>query len=111
MNHAASNNQIRSMSFYVTFSISGTNKFWVATKTIEGDPLRVGLELGEQGFVLTSSRRASYDPAKDGYKLLWSRLCKVKEPNLPYRDPRVVERRFKELQGMGWRIEQDRGQR
>lgn len=88
--------------FYVAYSIHGTNSYYVAQRDIKGDE-EYGLAVLGSTFTKVLSRRPNHNPAVDGVKLHWSRMRTVRDNQLLV-DPHVVEKRFLELERLGWTI-------
>jgi len=100
---------------YIAFSIHGTNKFHVAQyntrlrrKNAESQDAFVQRVLGKD-FRYVTSRRPNYNEQQDGIKVQWVKL--LTKAGTEMRSPAWVARRFKELEAMGWKIVQDKGER
>ncbi|BCG50185.1 hypothetical protein [Ralstonia phage RP13] len=84
---------------YIAFSIHGTNKFIVATRTVNDVEYQALITLG---FSVTTSRRPRYNQEKDGIKMHWNKLTTLKGD--PYRSAPMILSRFKDLENAGWTI-------
>jgi hypothetical protein len=96
----------RLITYYIAFSIHGTQKYHIATmQAYDLDDLyrRSGLKYHTGVFWAVESRRENYNRDKDGVKLHWLGLLNQKTRE-PYRNPTWVARKFKELETMGWTI-------
>lgn len=82
------------MNFYLAFSIHGTNKFRVFTKSASSCE-----ELGK-GFSVDASRRPGYNINKDGLKVHWTGL--LTKDGKPMVSPSWVHRRLRALVAEGW---------
>lgn len=88
------------MTFYLAFSISGTNCFITAFKTAGALS-----DLGSD-FSLAGSRRPDYNPIVDGYKIHYNRLLTKK--GQPLRSAPAVMKVFNELKKQGWVVDSQR---
>ena len=86
------------MSYYVAFSIEGTNAFITANGNVI--PRHCGT------FTPVSSRRPKANVATDGTKLHWSKL--TTKSGKPVRSVPLVLQLFKILEKNGWKVNKDK---
>lgn len=94
---------MKTVSFYVAFSVHGTNTFITASRKVPASEAASFLQtLETKGFTSMASRRTDFNRAKE-VKLHWRKL--MTEAGLPYKSPPWIIRRFKELATDGWTID------
>ena len=95
------------MKYYIAFSIHGTNTFITAScETPEDVKAMTGPMFEGLKMVIAQSRRPSYEPLKNGFKLHAEDL--KRKDGKPLASPPMILRFFNELEKRGWVVDKKR---